>query len=113
MKSFILICFLALVSFGAFAENIQIGFPVDAARMSLTGEVKANIDCSQKSIDIISSTNSIFTKHVKKNINVFCYKDTDRYNVTFRFIKGDSYRVDLKTSQPGRFQYAPNIKSPS
>lgn len=87
----------------AMALNVNIGYPVDASRMSLTGDVTAVIDCSSKAVTIKESDSYIFDKHLRKNINVMCYKDDKTYTLEFRFHKGKFGRDDMIATQTSRF----------
>lgn len=99
----LIVAFALLASFSASAFNANIGYPVAAARISLTGKVVANIDCATKEIEIHDSTNEIFTRHIKANKSVMCYKDDNVYNVTFKYERGSKVITNLLTTQPNRF----------
>lgn len=96
---------LALMIFAsnALALNMQIGFPVPAARLSLTGETRFKLDCENKKIDILESSNFYFTRHVKKNVSVMCFKDKSKYDITMKFVKG-GLEMNMLARQPGRYQ---------
>lgn len=104
----IIIAFALLASFSASAFNANIGYPVAAARISLTGKVIANIDCSKKNVDIVDSTSDIFSRHVNKNKSVICYKDSGKYHVVFNYNKGDGIKTNIIATQPSRFLIEPN-----
>lgn len=97
-----------LASFSASAFNANIGYPISAARISLTGEVVAKIDCSSKNVSIVSSTSEIFSRHVRSNKSVICYKDSGQYSVTFNYSKGDGVKTNVLATQPNRFLIEPN-----
>lgn len=102
MKKLIIVAAL-LASFSANAFNANIGYSIPAARISLTGEVNFTIDCATKEIEIHDSTNEMFTRHIKANKSVMCYKDDNVYNVTFKYERGSKVITNLLATQPNRF----------
>lgn len=92
-----------LASFSANAFNANIGYSIPAARISLTGEVNFTIDCATKEIEIHKSTNEMFTRHIKANKSVMCYKDNKVYHVTFKYERGNNVITNLIATQPNRF----------
>lgn len=107
MKKLIIVAAL-LASFSASAFNVNIGYPVAAARISLAGKVVANIDCSKKNVEIVDSTSDIFSRHVNKNKSVICYNDSNKYHVVFNYNRGDGIRTNIISTQPSRFLIEPN-----
>ncbi|UGO53112.1 hypothetical protein HAZELMIKA_22 [Klebsiella phage vB_KaeD_HazelMika] len=104
----IMLSALFLLPLNAMALNINIGYPVDASRLSLTGEVAFNLDCKNKEITIQESSNVIFDKHLLKNVSVMCYKDQGKYSMKFAFGKGKMGRDDMIASQTSRYLPDPN-----
>lgn len=104
----LIVAFALLASFSASAFNANIGYPVAAARISLTGKVVANIDCSKKNVEIVDSTSDIFNRHVNKNKSVICYKDSNNYLVVFNYSKVDGIKTNIIATQPSRFLTEPN-----
>lgn len=104
----LIVAFALLASFSASAFNANIGYPVAAARISLTGKVVANIDCSKKNVEIVDSTSDIFSRHVNKNKSVICYRDSNNYHVVFNYSKGDGIKTNIIATQPSRFLIEPN-----
>lgn len=94
---------IAITSFSASSMNMQIGYPVDASRMSLSGHVNFSVDCSSKSITFNESTSYIFEKHIKRNVHVMCYKDYDSHIVSMSFDKGKLGRDSMISSQTSRY----------
>ena len=92
----------------AMALNVNIGYPTDASRMSLIGDVTAVVDCSKKAVTIKESDSYIFDKHLRKNVNVMCYKDNKTYTLEFRFRNGKFGRDNLIATQPDRFMQEQN-----
>lgn len=92
-----------LLPLNAMAFNVNIGYPVDAARMSIEGETSFTIDCRERRVEILQSSSVIFDKHIRKKAHVICYKDRGFYTVKFIWAKGKKvYRYDMIASQPGR-----------
>lgn len=91
---------LSVSSANAFNSNV--GYPTDAARMSLSGSVEAVIDCSSKEISYSSFSNPIFKKHINKSIHKICYNDSGEHAVKFVFNRGG---IDTNpiARQPNRF----------
>lgn len=95
---------LIFVSPVALAINVNIGYPVEASRMSLYGHTTARIDCEKKTVNVIESTNAIFDRHVRKNKMSICYNDKSTYTVTFMWEKGSkSYRQNMIAAQTSRY----------
>lgn len=103
MKKIILA--IALLSpFCANAINMNIGYPGDAARISLYGETTAKIDCKNKTVEIVESSNIIFSKFVEKNKSAICYRDSGSYNVKFVWDKSSKQgRNNIIATQSNRF----------
>ncbi|AWD92253.1 hypothetical protein HOT14_gp53 [Escherichia phage vB_EcoS_IME347] len=89
-------------SFNAMAFNANIGYPVDASRLSLNGSTHATINCAEKTVTINQSDNVIFDKHLRKNVHVMCYKDSGVYNTVFHWNKGKMGYDDLIATQTSR-----------
>lgn len=107
MKKLIIVAAL-LASFSANAFNANIGYSIPAARLSLTGEVNFTIDCETKEIEIHKSTNEMFTRHIKANKSVMCYKDDNVYHVTFRYERGNPFVTSPISTQSNRFMKKDN-----
>ena len=104
MKKIIAILILFVSSY-ANAINTNIGFPVSAARLGLSGSVDFTIDCAKKDLTIQESTNVLFSQHIKKNISVMCYLDKDTHNVRMEF-KKDLFNQNMIARQHNRY-FAP------
>lgn len=99
----LIIAAIAFASFSASAMNMQIGYPVDASRMSLNGSVEFTVNCATKEIDFTKSSSYIFDKHIKRNVHVMCYKDKDTHNIAMNFENGKLGRNDMIASQTSRY----------
>ena len=104
MKNLI-VAAIAFVSLSSSAMNMQIGYPVDASRMSLKGEVEFIVRCDTKDIEFIKSSSYIFVKHIKKNVHVMCYRENATYRVTMNFSNGKLGRDDMIASQTSRYMF--------
>lgn len=94
---------MALVApLNAMALNVNIGYPVEASRMSLTGSTVAVVNCSDRTLKIEESTNAIFDKHLRKFKHVMCYGDANTYTLRFEWKRGDEYKLDMITKQTNR-----------
>lgn len=83
--------------------NYQIDYPVDAARLSLSGDVVANIDCDYNKAEIISdSSNGIFSRHIQKRLSSICYKKSGKYKTKYQFIAMRDGTHDILSYQPNR-----------
>lgn len=90
MKTRILITAITLLMFGYSGHereyNFKMDYPVDAARLSLGGDIHVNIDCVKREVNVISdSSNGIFSRHINKRLSNICYKKADKFNVVYRF----------------------------
>lgn len=74
----------------------QMDYPVDAARLSLGGDIHVNIDCATREVEVISdSSNGIFSRHIKKRLSNICYKKTDKLDVVYRFNSAKGVKQDM------------------
>lgn len=90
MKTRLLLTAITFFMFGCSGHekenNFKMDYPVDAARLSLGGDIHVNIDCVKRKVNVISdSSNGIFSRHVKKRLNNICYKKIDNFDVVYRF----------------------------
>lgn len=93
---------LLFFSFGASALNLNIGYPVSAARLGLSGSIEFFVYCSNKDLQIIESSNELFSRHVRKNVSVICYRDNARHEVKIDF-KKDEFNQNMISRQPSRY----------
>lgn len=98
----IIAAIMLMAPLSAMAFNAQIGYPVDASRISLSGVTNATINCADKTVKINQSDNVIFDKHLRKNVYVMCYKDSGTYNTVFHWNKGKVGHEDLISTQTAR-----------
>lgn len=98
----LIIAAIAFASFSASAMNMNIGYPVDASRMSLTGSVEFTVNCETKEIAIHKSSSYIFDKHIKRNVHVMCYGDKSTKEIAMNFNKGKIGHDDMIASQTSR-----------
>lgn len=98
----IIAAIIFMAPFSAMAFNANIGYPVDASRISLNGVTNATINCAEKKVTINQSDNVIFDKHLRKNVHVMCYKDSGVYNTVFHWNKGKMGHEDLIATQTAR-----------
>lgn len=83
--------------------SYQMDYPVEAARLSLSGDVIANIDCDSNKAEIISdSSNGIFSKHIQKRVSSICYRKSGKYKTQYQFIAMRDGTNDILTYQPNR-----------
>lgn len=74
----------------------QMDYPVDAARLSLGGDIHVNIDCATREIEVISdSSNGIFSRHINKRLSNICYKKTDKLDIVYRFNSAIGVKQDM------------------
>ena len=95
MKTRLLLTAITFFMFGCSGHekeyNFKMDYPVDAARLSLGGDIHVNIDCVKRKVNVISdSSNGIFSRHVNKRLSNICYKKADNFDVVYRFepVKG-------------------------
>lgn len=105
----IIVTLALLAPLNAMAFNAQIGYPVDASRISLTGETNVTINCADKTVTINQSDNVIFDKHLRKNVHVMCYRDTKTYNTVFYWKGGKLGHDDLIATQTSRKMKDDNV----
>ncbi|EPG2187197.1 MULTISPECIES: hypothetical protein [Enterobacteriaceae] len=80
--------------------TFKMDYPVEAARLSLGGDIHVNIDCATREMKVISdSSNGIFSRHVNKRLSNICYKKTDKLDVIYRFNAAKGVRQDMIATQ--------------
>ena len=78
----------------------KMDYPVDAARLSLGGDIHVNIDCATREVNVISdSSNGIFSRHINKRLSNICYKKTDKIDVVYRFEPAKGVKQDMIATQ--------------
>lgn len=102
MKKFVFAIALMASTTSAMAFNSNIGYPVDASRMSLSGSAEVVIDCSGRESYYQSVSNVIFKRHINKNIHRICYGDSETHSVKFEFKRG-GIEANMLARQPNRF----------
>ena len=81
----------------------QMDYHVDAARLSLGGDIHVNIDCATREVEVISdSSNGIFSRHIKKRLSNICYKKTDKLDVFYRFNSAKGVKEEMIASHDPR-----------
>ena len=76
--------------------TFKMDYPVDAARLSLGGDIHAKIECATREMKVISdSSNGIFSRHINKRLNNIFYKKTDKLDVVYRFNVAKGVRQEL------------------
>lgn len=98
----IIVAMALLAPLNAMAFNGNIGYPVDASRMSLTGVTQAVINCADKTVTINQSGNVIFDKHLRKKVHIMCYGDKATYDITFKWQPGKLGHDDMIATQTSR-----------
>ena len=84
-------------------ENaFQMDYPVDAARLSLSGDIHVNID----------SSNGIFSRHINKRLSNICYKKTNKFDVVYRFELAKGVKQDMIATHYPRVPPASNSNKP-
>ena len=78
----------------------RMDYPVEAARLSLGGDIHVNIDCATREMTVISdSSNGIFSRHVNKRLSNICYKKNDKLDVVYRFNAAKGVRQNMIATQ--------------
>ena len=78
-------------------------YPLEAARMSLGGEITAVFDCDKKKLSVISDTsNGIFARHLNKRAWNICFKKHGQFKVTYRFDPVRGAIQNMLATQPPR-----------
>lgn len=95
-------------------ENaFQMDYPVDAARLSLAGDIHVNIDCATREVEAISdSSNGIFSRHINKRLSNICYKKTNKFDVVYRFDLAKGVKQDMIATHYPRVPPASNSNKP-
>lgn len=87
----------------------EMDYPMDAARLSLSGETHVNINCATRELNVISDTsNGIFSRHINKRLSNICYQKTGKLDVVYRFESGKGVRQDMLATQYPRVPPASN-----
>jgi hypothetical protein len=102
MKRIFIVAFLLLN--GCATEHtdnaFKMDYPVDAARLSLGGNIHVKINCAAREITVISdSSNGIFSRHINKRLNNICYKKTDIIDVVYIFDSVKGARQNMLATQ--------------
>ncbi|WP_218640525.1 hypothetical protein, partial [Klebsiella pneumoniae] len=80
--------------------KFKMDYPVEAARLSLGGDIHVNIDCATREMVVLSdSSNGIFSRHVHKRLSNICYKKTDKLDVVYRFNSKKGVRQSMNSTQ--------------
>ncbi|HFP8179635.1 hypothetical protein [Enterobacter hormaechei] len=80
--------------------KFKMDYPVEAARLSLGGDIHVNIDCATREMVVLSdSSNGIFGRHVHKRLNNICYKKKDKLDVVYRFNSKKGVRQSMISTQ--------------
>ncbi|MHA8112679.1 hypothetical protein ACX122_06105 [Kosakonia cowanii] len=92
-------------------HDFVMDYPVDAARLSLGGDIHVNIDCSTREVKVISDTsNGIFSRHVNKRISNICYKKMDVLDIVYHFEPARGVRQNMLATQYPR---VPPVSNPN
>lgn len=84
-------------------HHFQMDYPLQAARLSIGGEVSAIIKCDTHEINIISDTSGgLFSNHIKRRINNICYNNNESFHVIYKFDPVRGARQNLLATQPNR-----------
>lgn len=99
-----LIAILPLVLCGCLKHsneyNFQMDYPLDAARLSLGGDVNVQINFATRKINVISDTsNGIFSRHIYKRLSNICYKKTDSMSVIYHFNANKGVKQNMIATQ--------------
>lgn len=95
------------------AYNYQMDYPVDAARLSLSGDARALINCDTREVNVISDTsNGIFGRHIKNRINNICYQKKDTLNIVYHFDSAKGVGQDMIATQYPRVPPKSNTHKP-
>ncbi|MDS1912684.1 hypothetical protein QSI79_05140 [Enterobacter asburiae] len=113
MKTRFLLTAITFFMFGCSGHereyNFKMDYPVDAARLSLGGDIHVNIDCATREVNVISdSSNGIFSRHVNKRLSNICYKKTDKLNVVYHFEPAKGVKQNMIATQYPRVPPASN-----
>ncbi len=66
--------------------RFQMDYPLQAARLSISGEVFAIVNCPDRKIYIISDSSSgILSRHVKSRLANICYNNEASFQVIYKF----------------------------
>lgn len=66
--------------------RFQMDYPLQAARLSISGEIFAIVNCPDRKIDIISdSSGGILSRHVKSRLANICYNNEESFQIIYKF----------------------------
>ncbi len=83
--------------------RFQMGYPLQAARISISGEVSAIINCQDRKIDIISdSSGGILSRHVKSRLANICYNNEESFQVIYKFNSVRGPRQNMIATEKNR-----------
>ena len=83
--------------------NFVMDYPVEALRLSISGDINAVVNCENNSIQVISDTSGgIFTRHIKRRAKNICYGKTGTQHVHYIFNAPRGPANNMLATQPQR-----------
>lgn len=83
--------------------NFVMDYPVEALRLSISGDIKAVVNCENNSIQVISDTSGgIFARHLKRRAKNICFGKTEAQHVHYIFKALRGPANDMLVTQPQR-----------
>ncbi|EFG9986379.1 hypothetical protein ACQLRR_004241 [Escherichia coli] len=91
----------------------QMDYPVDAARLSLSGDARVLINCDTREVNVISDTsNGLFSRHIKNRISNICYQKKDTLNIVYHFDSAKGVDQDMIATHYPRVPPKSNTHKP-
>ena len=76
--------------------HYQMDYPIDAARLSISGNAEVIVNCATKEVKILSdSSNGVFSRHIQKRVYNICYMKNETLNIVYQFNPATGVRQNM------------------
>lgn len=76
--------------------HYQMDYPIDAARLSISGNAEVTVNCATKEVKILSdSSNGVFSRHIQKRVYNICYMKNETLNIVYQFNPATGVRQNM------------------
>lgn len=87
---------LAACGNGSGRNHYQMDYPIDAARLSISGNAEVTVNCATKEVKILSdSSNGVFSRHIQKRVYNICYMKNETLNIVYQFNPATGVRQNM------------------
>lgn len=76
--------------------HYQMDYPIDAARLSISGNAEVTVNCVTKEVKVVSdSSNGVFSRHIRKRVYNICYMKNETLNIVYQFNPATGVRQNM------------------